>query len=519
MRFRSHPVPKLVGLIAVVLLGAGAAPPESRPLYQIACADLATVKWGGFRIDASELLAATAADPAHCRVRGTIDTEIHFELLLPLERDWNQRFVMGGGGGFVGSVQNGAMGPLSGSESPLGLGYATSGTDTGHQGGGVDASWALDRPDREVNFGHRAVHLTAEVSKTIIRLHYGQDIDYNYFVGCSRGGGQAMMESQRYPDDFDGIVAGAPAYDWTAIGAMGVQTAQAIYPNPRDPSDRTLTPEVLRLLSDAVLEACDDLDGVTDGILNDPRGCDFRPEDLPRCTAGGGGACVSASALQAIRLIYRGPMVGGRVIYPGYPSGGEAESSGWGLWIGGGSGAGPGLPSLHFGFGTQIYKYFVFDDAEWDYSAYDFSTWASDTRAAAKILNATDTDLTAFDVSGGKLILWNGWSDPAITALGTIRYYEGLREGDPDADEYARLFLLPGVLHCGGGPGPDQVEWLETIRKWVEEGEAPARLTATKRAADGIVEIQRPLCAYPQVARYDGGDPRREESFSCAATS
>jgi feruloyl esterase len=515
--FRSHPVPKVASLIGVVILTAAATPPESTPLYQIACVDLATTKWSGFRVDSAEPQAATGANPAHCRVRGTIDTEIHFELLLPLEDAWNGRYVMGGGGGFVGSVQNSAQSNLAGTQTALALGYATSGTDTGHQAGGVDASWALDRPDREINFGHRAVHLTAEVSKTIVRLHYGRDIDYNYFIGCSRGGGQAMVESQRYPDDFDGIVAGAPAYNWTAIGAMGIQTAQAIYPNPQDPSDRSLDPAVLQLLSRSVLEACDDLDGLKDGILNDPRGCGFRTEDLPRCRSGeGGGDCVTPRQLAAIRVIYRGPVVDGRVVYPGYPFGGEAEQAGWATWLGGGQGL-PGMPSLHFGFGTGIYKYFVFDDPDWNYASYDFADWELDTRRAAKILNATDTDLTAFEVSGGKIIFFNGWEDPAISALGTIRYYDDLRAGDAEADEYARLFLMPGVLHCGGGPGPDQADWLEAIRKWVEEDQAPTRITATKRGRDGSVEMTRPLCAYPLEARYDGrGDPKREESFSCS---
>ncbi|MGD8873352.1 MAG: tannase/feruloyl esterase family alpha/beta hydrolase [Gemmatimonadota bacterium] len=518
MRFRSRPVPKLTCLVSVVLVSAAAIPPESSPLYEIGCADLARSQWAGFRIDSSELVDADDTNPRHCRVEGTIDTEIHFELLLPLENDWNGRFVMGGGGGFVGSVTNQAMSGLAGQATPLGQGYATVGTDTGHQGGTVDASWALNHPDREVNFGHRAVHVTAEAAKTIMRIHYGRDLDYSYFVGCSRGGGQGMMESQRYPDDFDGIVAGAPAYNWTAIGALGVQAAQAVYPNPRDPSARNLDPDALRLLSSAVMEACDDLDGVADGILNDPTQCAFRTEDLPRCTGTGGAVgCLTDAQLTAIRVVYRGPMVDGHVIYPGYPIGNEAEPAGWALWLGGGGGAGPGLPSLHFGFGTQMYKYIVFDDPDWDYSTYDFSNWEHDTRRAAKMLNATDTDLTAFRTAGGKLILWNGWSDPALTAYGTIQYYDDLVEGDPGAHDYARLFLLPGVLHCNGGPGPDQVEWLETIRRWVEEGQAPTRVTATKRTRDGAVDMQRPLCAYPLVARYDGGDPKREESFTCAA--
>ena len=270
----------LVGLGLAVPLGAGPS------TYRAECAAIATSDWGGFTIDEAVDVPADEASPAHCRVRGTIDEEIRFELLLPLEADWNGRFVMGGGGGFVGSVQNQAMG-LAGRESPLARGFATAGTDTGHQGSGIDATWALDREDREVNFGHRAVHVTAEAAKTIVRLHYGRDIAFSYFLGCSRGGGQGMMAAQRYPDDFDGIVAGAPAFDWPGVGLAFLQTQQALYPDPTDLSAPVVTPEVRRLLEAAILEACDADDGIEDGILTDPRSCDFRPSDLPRCVEGG----------------------------------------------------------------------------------------------------------------------------------------------------------------------------------------------------------------------------------------
>ena len=508
-----------VSLAVVLTLGADAPPPVD-PALEVPCSELADVNWSGFRIDAAGERGPQGTDPAHCLIRGTIDAEIHFELLMPLAGAWNGRFVMGGGGGFVGSVQNQAL-QLSGLESPLQQGFATVGTDTGHQGSGLDASWALEREDREINFGHRAVHLTAETAKTIMRQHYGRDIDYSYFLGCSRGGGQAMVASQRFPDDFDGIVAGAPAYDWPGIGALFLQTQQAMYPDPNDLSSPVVTAQARRLLADAILEACDDLDGVTDGILNDPRACDFRPEELPRCPEGGGGeGCVTSAQVRAMQVVYGGARAGGEQIFPGFPFGGEVDAGGWDQWITGAANAlGAGTPSLHYAFGTQMYKYLVFDDPEWDYSSYDFSAWHRETETAADILNATNADLTAFKVSGGKLILWNGWSDAAITALGTIQYYEAVQKRHADAGSFARLFLLPGVLHCGAGPGPDQVEWLAAIQRWVEEGEAPERLLATKRV-DGEIDMQRPLCAYPAAAAYDGtGDPKREESFSCVAPS
>lgn len=500
-------------LIAVLTLSSTAAVSEPTRNAQVDCADLGSFGWSGFRVDSAELIEATGDGTPHCRVQGTIDAEVHFELLLPVPDAWNGRFVMGGGGGFVGSVENQALG-----YAPYMLeeGFATVGTDTGHEASLIDASWAFEREDREINFGYRAVHMTVETAKTIMRLHYGRDIDYSYWLGCSRGGGQAMVESQRFPDDFDGIVAGAPAYDWPAIGAQFIRTQQAMY--PAGPSaGPVISAEIRQLLSDVVLATCDDIDGLSDGVVDDPRDCPFRPEDLPRCVEPDtSSACFTDAQVRAIEDVYRGAVIEGEQIHPGLPVGAEVE---WAAWVTGAPNQlGPGTPNLHFAFGTQMYKYLIFDDPDWDYSSYDFSNWARDTRRAGQILNATSTDLTAFKVGGGKLILWNGWADAGITALGTIEYYEAVQNQHPDSEDFARLFLLPGVGHCGGGPGPDVVDWLQAIQAWVEDGEAPARLTATKLNAQGEAEVTRPVCAYPAKARYDGeGDPVREESFECSA--
>ena len=509
---------RVAGTLAIGLLPLlGAAPADtafSAP-RSIACADLTSVQWGGFTLDQVESRDADGDSPAHCFVQGTIDSNIRFELLLPRAEDWNGRFVMGGGGGYVGSIQNQAM-TLSGVESPLRQGFATVGTDTGHQASVIRANWALERDDLEIDFGHRAVHVTAETAKTIIRLHYGNDIAYSYFIGCSRGGGQGTVESQRYPDDFDGIVSGAPAQDWAGIGAQFVQTQLLLYPDPAAPP--VLDQAARTLLARVILERCDDLDGISDGIMSDPRECPFEPEDLPRCTADGNGSeCMTDAQVAAIRAIYDGPTVNGEHVHPGLPFGGEAALAGWGQWVVGAPNMlGPGFNNLHHAFGVEFFKYFVFDDPDWDFRKYDFSTWAADTRAASELLSSVETDLSAFERAGSKLILWNGWSDPALTAFGTIDYYEGVRREHENAADFARLFVLPGVLHCAGGPGPDQVEWLDIIQTWVEGGTAPDQVLATKRTS-GEIEMQRPVCAYPAVAQYDGtGDPKREESFSCS---
>ena len=493
------------GAAAAAVCAAPAAGPAD------ACADLTTLELIDLRIGSAERVAE-AGLPAHCRVRGVIETEINFELLLP--DDWNGRFLMGGGGGFVGSVQNQARSQLyAHGGSPLERGYATAGTDTGHTGNGGAAGWALDHPERQENFGHRAVHLTAETAKSIIAHHYARPSDYDYFVGCSRGGGQGMVESQRYPDDFDGIVAAAPAYDWTGITAGFLQNQQAIYPDG-DLDAPVLTPAALDLLGSSILAACDADDGVEDGMMTDPRQCGFDPAELPRC-AGDRPAdgCVTAAQLAAVRTVYDGPALNGERIYPGFNYGGEHDYGGWNWWVV----APAGGRSAQYGFGTELFKYFVFGDPDWDYTEYDFSTWKEDVAATAAILNAADTDLSRFRDGGGRIIYWTGWSDLALSPLGTIDYYERLEAGDPSARDYARLYMLPGVLHCAGGPGPDRVDWVEAIRAWVEDGQAPGRLLATKLGEDDAVTMTRPVCPYPQVAVYDGtGDPNDAASFACA---
>ena len=499
------------GLAVAAACATPAAEPESP------CAALTALELVDLRIGSAEHLPETEGVPAHCRVTGVIETEINFELLLP--DDWNGRFLMGGGGGFVGSVQNQARSLYAHGGSPLERGYATAGTDTGHTGSGIEAGWALDNPERQENFGHRAVHLTAETSKSIIAHYYARPADYAYFVGCSRGGGQAMMESQRYPDDFDGIVAAAPAYHWTGITAGFVQNQQAIYPDG-DLDAPVLTAATLELLGSSILAACDADDGVEDGMLADPRQCGFDPADLPRCAAGRpGDDCVTDAQLAAIETVYGGPLSNGEPIYHGFNYGGEHEAGGWDAWVvGSEQRRAPGFPTRSTASAPSSSSTSSSATPTGTTHGYDFATWRDDVAETAAILNATDTDLSRFRDAGGKIIYWTGWSDLALAPLGTIDYYERLAAGDPSARDYARLYMLPGVLHCAGGPGPDRVDWVEAIRAWVEEERAPERLLAAKVGEDGRVTMTRPACPYPQAAVYDGsGDPRDAASFTCAA--
>jgi Tannase and feruloyl esterase len=462
----------------------------------------------------AEMVATTPDNPSHCKVDGIVGSDVKFELLLP--DTWNGKLVMGGGGGFVGRVENQAQQNFTFGGSPLSRGYATVGTDTGHHGSAIDASWARDNLERKLNFGYRAVHATATSAKALVRSYYGRRPRRSYFMGCSRGGGQAMMESQLYPEDFDGIVAGAPAFNWNGIAAGFIRNEQVLYRGSVDAP--VLTRENRELLEKRILERCDELDGVRDRVVDDPRRCDFRLSEIPAC-AGDRPAtdCLTAAQRDAIEVIYGGPKRGRESLYFGFPFGGENDRGGWDSWIVGAKDAiAPGVPNLHYAFGTQAFKYLFLDDPDFDYQRYDFGTFEEDTKFGASFLNATDTDLSDFEAGGGKLIMWHGWSDPALTALATIDYYRRVEAGKPQVRDFFRLFLMPGVLHCGDGPGPDKVDWLGAIDEWVQNGTAPARLGATRLDESGNPARTRPLCPYPQVAIYDGkGDPNDAANFAC----
>jgi hypothetical protein len=463
----------------------------------------------------------------HCKITGVIGPEIHFELLLP--EKWNGKFVMGGGGGFAGSVVNVAM-----MYGPVQSGYATVGTDTGHQAHPLDASWALNNMERVVNFGHQAVHRTAVTAKALIEAHYRQDISRSYFVGCSRGGGQALMEAQRYPDDFEGIVAGAPAYNWTmGLGAGTTQINQAMYPDPDNIQEAVIGPEEQQLIESAYLEKCDALDGIEDGILNDPRQCEFDVASL-LCEGEKTDACLTEEQVRAVKAIYEGPKdKQGNQLFYGFPLGGETSPNGWSRWFTGGlkfqsevtefqegidvgDYPAPITPNAHYSFGNGVMKFFVYNDPDWTYKNYTFETFRKDATLVEETLNATNPDLSPFRKRGGKLLMHTGWEDTAITAFGTIGYYEEVVAHDHTAANDVRLFMMPGVEHCFGGKGPSWVNWLNELDAWVETGMAPDQITVYF-----VDEKMQPagsqlLCAYPQTAEYDGkGDPRDMSSFSC----
>jgi hypothetical protein len=441
----------------------------------------------------------------HCKVTGTIGTEIGFAVWLP--ESWNGRFLMSGGGGYAGYI------PLPG--PGVDRGFAVTTTDTGHRSDGVDASWALNNLERQLNFAYLATHRTAETAKAIVRQYYGGEAERSYFDGCSTGGRQALMEAQRFPADFDGIIAGAPVYDWTRALGSAIKTAQAAFPDPASVSTPIVTSDNLRLIQRAALDACDAKDGVADGVIDDPRACTFDLKTVRRCDASAAADCLTDAQRAVIARIYS-PLTdaSGALIYEGQPVGGEAEPGGWDAWMTGANTFLSTGPNLAYAFGTQFFKNFVFSDPAWSYRGYDLaSSWRQDTRQMTTLLNAESPDLSGFRGHGGKLLLWHGWADPALNPLATIRYYESVIARDATAAADVRLFMLPGVLHCEGGPGPDQFDRLTAIMDWVEKGQPPSRLIATRR---GTTPRTRPLCRYPDVAVYKGsGGTDDAENFSC----
>ena len=478
-------------------------------------------------ITSATWVAADDSLPAHCVVIGFVTTgdmkqgfnEVNFEAQLPVP--WNGKLFMGGNGGFAGSIQG-----RSSLNNALGRGYATVATDTGHQGSEIDASWAQDNPTKVIDFGYRSVHVTAVAGKEIVQFFYDDSIQYSYFKGCSRGGGQALMEAQRFPDDFDGIIGGAPALDFPGFLSGFAWNQQRMYPVPTDLSTPVLPLAKLPLLESQVLANCDAVgDGITDGIIDDPRNCTFDPDsDIPICAPGDEASpnCLTLEELEVAKAVYNGPVNSQGQIFPGFPFGGESQFSGWVAGIVGIEDLfGPGLPNLHFALTDGFFRYLAFednDDGTFDFHDFDLENFSS-LDPIGDILSATDPNLQPFKDHGGKIIIWNGWADPAITAVGTINYFDGVVDtlGQASTSEFARLFLGPGMLHCGGGPGPNEFDMLTALEDWVELGIAPNSIIAVHRAPDGTVDIKRPLCSYPQVARLidSSGSTVEASNFKC----
>lgn len=457
--------------------------------------------------------------PAFCRVAGemrpTSDSRIRFEVWLPTD-SWNGDILGTGNGGFAGSIWFDQLADY------LRRGFAVSGTNAGHDAENTDASWAFHHPEKVKDFGWRAIHLTADAAKQITDAFYGKPASKTYFDACSDGGREALMEAQRFPDDYDGILAGAPANSWTSLVTGGAGAMQALMANPA-----SYIPErKLPFLQKASLAACDTLDGVKEGVIGDPSKCHFDPQAL-LCKGEDASDCLTQPQIDALKTLYSGTKdEQGMRIFPGFTPGDESS---WKVWLIGddpGSALGPRFVENYF-------RYMVTGDPTFDVlkaSIDDLLRQSRETQAAN--LDATNPDLTRFAVHGGKLILYHGWNDPAISPYNSIAYYESVRKqmGADKVDSFARLYMVPGMEHCGQGPGASafgqfgtesaatpKYGLFDSLENWVEKGSPDATVIATKYKPGGReAEFTRPLCAWPKVARYNGnGDPNDAANFTC----
>src|SRR4051812_44577390 len=446
--------------------------------------------------------------PPFCRVAGTIkptpESDIRFEVWLPLD-NWNGKFAGVGNGGWAGVISYGQL------QEQLRRGYASASTNTGHQAGPpLDAArFAFEHPEQLIDFAYRAHHETTLNAKALVKAFYGKAPARAYWFGCSSGGYEGLQEAQRFPDDYDGIVAAAPANNFTRLMAGDFDAAQAVLKE----SASNLPAAALGVLYRGVLAACDAKDDVSDGVVEDPRQCRFDPAAL-QCTASQKpDTCLTAAQVEAARRVYRGPMnPSGARIYPGLSVGSEP------FW--------PNRdPASPFPIPISYFKWLVFRDPNWDWKTLDM-TRPSDYDAIQKaevtlapILNATNPDLRAFRKRGGKLVQWHGWSDQLIAPQNSIDYYESVLSlfggNAADVQSFYRLFMVPGVTHCAGGPGPNTFDMQSALEEWVEKGTAPDQIMVT-HSINGVVDRSRPLCAYPRVAVYKGkGDTNDAANFTC----
>lgn len=485
----------------------GAAPCESLsslalPNTSITLAEM--VPAGGFTLPGMgpAALQQFSRLPAFCRVAATLrpslDSDIKIEVWLPAV-DWNGKLQAVGNGGWAGNISYGAL------AAALQEGYATASTDTGHTGG--NASFAIGHPEKVIDFAYRAVHEMAVKSKSIIATFYDRAPRFSYWMGCSTGGRQGLMEAQRYPEDFDGIIAGAPANNQTQLCAWRIAVEAKILQQPAS----IVAPAKLALVNRAVLAACDARDGVADGFLSDPHQCQFDPSAL-LCRGDDAEDCLTAPQVQAVKMGYApARKKTGELIYPGLVPGGE---TGWAML----TGANPEPGGIDVGMFRDV----AHEDPAWDWRTFDLDRDTTLIDKKAGFIDATSPDLSAFRARGGKLIIYHGWNDGgsggAISPQNSVNYYSSVlvKMGSQQQD-WLRLFMVPGMSHCGGGPGPNQVNWMAALERWRESGVAPDRVIAS-RVGDNRVNMTRPICPYPQIAQYSGiGSTNDAANFACRA--
>jgi tannase/feruloyl esterase len=514
------PVLIVLGILPLVAAGEPAAGPTPEPLAvelgvltpKLDCTsltapalaeDLSTDVGAGTGITAATLTTAAPGYPV-CDVKGVIAPQVQFEVQLPT-RTYRQRYLQAGCGGLCGTLAinvQAAAGCVPVNDGT----FATASDNQGHVGGGsADGNFGVD-PQARTDFAARADHLTAVAAKSLITAFYGQRPRFAYFDGCSQGGHEGLTEAQRFPTDFDGILAGAPASITTELNTFNQPWLARV--NFDAAGHQILPATKLGPLHDAVLARCDGLDGLADGQLDDPRACDFDPASLA-CPGGDSPTCLTPAQVTVVREIYSGGVTSrGEHLYPGgQPFGSELA---WAGWFIPNDPAGSPDSTIAWRIGNGWYKYLAYRhnppvSSDLDDIAFDRPTFDR-VHELAGFYDATDPDLTEFRDAGGKLILWHGWADQAIPATGTVAYYQAVRDrmgGLAATQRFARMFMFPGVFHCGGGTAPNSFDLLTPLMNWVEDRAAPARVVATETSGGSVVRT-RPVFPYPLVARYTG---------------
>ena len=465
-------------------------------------------------------IPATQSVPGHCRVTGTLAPEIAFEVSLPAR--WNGRFYMIGNGGLAGESLEDPF-RTSQRDRALQLGFAFAQTNTGHDArkepGGT---FVLSNPQKAMDYAYWAVHVTASTAKTLTAQYYAKPISRSYWNSCSNGGRQGLIEAQRYPQDFDGLVVNAPWVDQTGYTVGSLWNQRAV-------SEAHLTPAKLELLAKHVMGKCDAVDGLEDGLIDDPRKCSFDARrDVPLCETGTDtAACLTPAQADAVMKVYSGPQSHGRTLFPGYMPGSEAivrsavgnapPASAWMNFI---VAAQPERAPADFNLAENTMRYLVFTPPRpnYDYHKFDFDRDTHLLDHWGKQVNATDTDLVKFRNRGGKLLMTYGWADQVLQPLMGVGYYErAVARNGTGTRDFFRLFMVPGMNHCSGGIGTDQFDPMTAMIDWVEKGKAPDVLQAA-HVQDKKVVRTRPLCPYPQVARYQGrGSIDVAANFRCVA--
>ena len=498
-------------LLLSLILAAGASAVFAAPA--IDCTQLSRTQFApDVTIDSAKLMAASDELPEHCEVRGMFWPDAHFVVKLPTE--WNQRFQMVGNGGWAGTISESAV------NQAIGMGYASTSTDTGHSSQREPgATWAMQTDEnpyaarKVIDHGYLSVHETAMLAKEMIKAYYGEAPQYSYWVGCSTGGRQGLMEAQRYPEDFDGYVIGAPVLYLTGLQTKAVYNWIQIGPGPGE-----MSPEDWELVAGVVNERCDAVDGLEDGLFENPLDCDFVPlRDLPRCASGKSSDCLTKAQIDGVAIVYDGVRDSeGRKVFPGMPPGPEAMAAGrGGVQSGLAGGLGPS-----FNLGDTFFKFMAFDDPPgetWDYHTLDIDRDLPRTRNVGLRIDATIPDLTAAKMHGAKIVHYHGWSDQGVTSLMSLEYYKKAQAtmGVSETEEFWRFFPVPGMFHCAGGPGCGNVDWLSAVVDWVENGKAPEQLVGA-HIENGETTRTRPICMWPTHAKYNGsGSIDEAGNFSC----